>query len=329
MASSQPLPLRRLAAEALGRIGDPAAIPSLLRGLELAKNHLRGREANDRGLDHALTYALIEIGPHADTLLGLTSSDPSGPPGRARGPRSERRPAESQGRAGELARRRPWPARVGAVDCPPASGMEQRADWLLARAASGPRQRARTSRSSRSAGAARQDEATQSLLADAVRSAEASPGPARIALRAMARSGLKELPAAWVQALAASAVARSPILGEVLATARAVTPPKKGAERPACRAARAGRCRQTAARAPPGGAGGRAGRTIVGVGGPMGAARRTRRSRPAGDPARRRGRGDLVGQAHHRPAQRAGRTARRRRAAGDRPLARRVRSDGR
>ena len=46
---------RRAAAEALGRLGDAAAVPSLLQAI--------GRtEADDRVLEHSLTFALIEIG---------------------------------------------------------------------------------------------------------------------------------------------------------------------------------------------------------------------------------------------------------------------------
>src|SRR5439155_26597720 len=45
---------RRAAAEALGRIGDPASSAALIKAL--------ADPANDRALDHSLTYALIEIG---------------------------------------------------------------------------------------------------------------------------------------------------------------------------------------------------------------------------------------------------------------------------
>src|SRR6185503_16661499 len=39
----------------------------------------------------------------------------------------------------------------------------------------------------------------QSLLADCVRAGESSPAAARMALRAIAQAGLKEVPAAWVE----------------------------------------------------------------------------------------------------------------------------------
>jgi putative membrane-bound dehydrogenase-like protein len=55
---------RRVAAEALGRIGDRRAVPRILA--ELGKS-------NDRVLDHSLTYALIDIGDARGTSAGLAS----------------------------------------------------------------------------------------------------------------------------------------------------------------------------------------------------------------------------------------------------------------
>jgi len=60
-----PPPLRRVAAEALGRIGDASAIPTLLAA---ASPH------NDRAVDHALIYALIEIG-QVDPLRATIRAD--------------------------------------------------------------------------------------------------------------------------------------------------------------------------------------------------------------------------------------------------------------
>ncbi len=59
---------RRHAAEALGRMGSAKAIPAILNAL--------ADEANDRVLDHALTYALIEIGDAKETAKGLSHDSP-------------------------------------------------------------------------------------------------------------------------------------------------------------------------------------------------------------------------------------------------------------
>ena len=59
---------KRAAAAALGRIGDAKVVPALLAAL--------AAESNDRTLDHALTYALIEIGDAKQTAQGLQSPSP-------------------------------------------------------------------------------------------------------------------------------------------------------------------------------------------------------------------------------------------------------------
>ena len=55
---------RRVAAEAIGRIGDEAAVPHLLSA---------AATADDRMLQHAVCYALLEIGDADDTRIGLHS----------------------------------------------------------------------------------------------------------------------------------------------------------------------------------------------------------------------------------------------------------------
>ena len=57
---------RRAAAEALGRLGDPAAVPALLTAA--------GTPA-DRAVEHSLTFALIEIADRLGTTEGLASSN--------------------------------------------------------------------------------------------------------------------------------------------------------------------------------------------------------------------------------------------------------------
>ena len=62
LVAAGPAQVRRVAAEALGRIGDPAAVPALLAAL--------GDDV-DQTLEHSLTYALIEIGDPPATRYGL------------------------------------------------------------------------------------------------------------------------------------------------------------------------------------------------------------------------------------------------------------------
>ncbi len=56
---------RRAAAEALGRIGDPIAVPALLTAV--------GHAQDDQVLEHSLIYALIEIGDPTSVTSGLKS----------------------------------------------------------------------------------------------------------------------------------------------------------------------------------------------------------------------------------------------------------------
>jgi putative heme-binding domain-containing protein len=60
-------PVRRQAAEALGRIGKADAVPALLDSL---------RKGGDRFLEHALIYALIRINNRQATLPALEDADP-------------------------------------------------------------------------------------------------------------------------------------------------------------------------------------------------------------------------------------------------------------
>ena len=60
-------PIQRAAAEALGRLGDSRAVPALLARAEVE---------NDRILEHSLTYALIEISDPVSTAAGLQASSP-------------------------------------------------------------------------------------------------------------------------------------------------------------------------------------------------------------------------------------------------------------
>ena len=69
MVTTETSPIRRECATALGRIGEPSAIPFLLKSLETA--------ALQPFLEHALIYALIELDEPAITRVGLRSSNPN------------------------------------------------------------------------------------------------------------------------------------------------------------------------------------------------------------------------------------------------------------
>jgi putative heme-binding domain-containing protein len=67
MIAREEPPLRLKAAEALGRIGRPEAVPNLLAGLA---------QAGDPFLEHALLYALIRIDDRVSTLPALSDRNP-------------------------------------------------------------------------------------------------------------------------------------------------------------------------------------------------------------------------------------------------------------
>jgi len=58
---------RRIAAEALGRIGNPSAVPHLLTA---------AATAGDRDLQHSITYAMIELADAEGLQIGVVSSEP-------------------------------------------------------------------------------------------------------------------------------------------------------------------------------------------------------------------------------------------------------------
>jgi putative membrane-bound dehydrogenase-like protein len=221
---------RRAAAEGLGRIGDKSAVSPVLDALaELGRYPLQGRQP-DRVLEHSLIYALIEIGDAEDTAAGLKSPD--------RGVRRATLIALDQmkGRgltaetvAGELASTDPAMREIawwvsshhpewGAVlagrfrDRLAAKGLtsaqEEELAGYLARFARTP--------------------AIQELLVERLRSATSSYDERRVALAAMARSGLRESPRAWISALTELLASDDALLvADTVATVRALPLPKQ------------------------------------------------------------------------------------------------------
>lgn len=193
------LHIRRLAAEALGRIGDPKAIPTILAAL--------ADDKNDRALDHALTYALIEIGKPTETAKGLSHKSPR--------VRRAVLTALDQMPAGKLEAA----SVLGELDSQDAA-LRETAWWIAAKHPQWGQKLAKhfeeqlkladkmtpeardalTDHLAKFAGT----EAVQKMLGISL--AAAPPASGRVILRAMARSGLKKLPESWEKGIAKSLV---------------------------------------------------------------------------------------------------------------------------
>jgi putative membrane-bound dehydrogenase-like protein len=184
--------VRRAAAEALGRIGDPKAIGHILAALE--------HKDNDRALDHALTYALIEIGDAKETAKGLTHESP-----RVR--RAVIAALSNMPDAGLDAK-----AVLAELDSPDAA-LRETAWWVAGRNPQwGGELAGYFGKKLRTAGMMKPEErdelaerlkkfaaapAVQGVLADALGDAKSAP----LACSVLARSGLKAMPKAWAEAL--------------------------------------------------------------------------------------------------------------------------------
>ena len=185
---------RRAAATALGRLKRHEAVPVLLHGL---------REDNDRFLDHALIYALIEIADRRATLTGL--SDPN--------PRVRRGAliALDQMDGGHLTREQV----VSLLDTPDAalqkavlSVINARPNWggdvaalLRQWVARGDLDEARRDglREAMLAFAATPE--IQDLVAAALRQEDTPAATRLLLIEAISRTSLKKLPPVWVEAL--------------------------------------------------------------------------------------------------------------------------------
>ena len=242
----------RLAAEALGRIGDTSAVDALLA----ATKHLRGTQftatgtpadAAERILEHTLIYALIEIGAR-DALRAKLSS--------ARDPRLQRVIVVA---LDQMAADALKPADIiGWLDSSDAV-LKRTAGWVVnnhpdwgdalaaffrGRLAAKSGSAADSAELQTQLASLAKSRGIQSLLATTAADAAASRETRLLALRAMAAAGVKETPAAWFTHLAQllqqprqnAEVARQAIM-----TARGLPLPKGGHPELAAALARAGR----------------------------------------------------------------------------------------
>ena len=168
--------VQRVAAEALGRIGDPKAVPALLEAA--AKKH-------DRALEHSITYALIEIADSKSTAAGL----------RAKSIHTQRAAliALDQMDNGGLQADRVIPY----LD---SKDIKDTAYWIVSRHPEWGDQLTKYFRNSnvepQHLAALAKNAAIQNLLADLLHTDRCD-----VALKAMARSGLKAAPEEWVNGL--------------------------------------------------------------------------------------------------------------------------------
>jgi putative membrane-bound dehydrogenase-like protein len=209
---------RRAAAEALGRIGDKSAVPALFDALP---------STSDRVLEHSLTYALIEIADRDSISAGLRSAQPA----------VRRAALVALDQLKSTLPKDSVVAELGAQD----AALRDTAWWIVSRhaewgeslvgvlrdrltaAGSTPAQRdeltGRLARLARSA-------AIQALLAESVQTGE--PAVGRIALKAMALSGLRDAPDHWLAALASALASKDAgVVGEAVRTAKVLTSPRK------------------------------------------------------------------------------------------------------
>ena len=194
------LPLRdparqRLAAEALGRIGDRQAVGPLL---------VAAGESVDRVLEHSLIYALIEIADPSATRKGLDSSNSK--------VRRVAMIALDQMEGGKLD-----PVWVAEQSLSTDPVIRETAKWIIGRHRDwGPPlagffekrlsieslSEADVAELERQLGQLARDPAIARLLAKAIGDEKLGPRQRRAALWAMARSGVRELPGAWAEELA-------------------------------------------------------------------------------------------------------------------------------
>lgn len=235
LLSERELAVARAAAEAIGRIGDKRAVPTLLQTIEDLTDYTpdaSGAPADPptRISEHALIYALIEIGDPQGTAAGLDSPSPH--------VRRAALVALDQMDGGELA-----PERVIPLLDDENPILRRTGQWIVAHrpqwgeALVGHFQRRlerlpaasdeRTLLATELAQLAK-SEAIQRFLEDTLRQSN-EDAQRQVVLHAMAEARLSATPLPWLDCLSdLLPKASGQMLGEVVATAKALPMPKAG-----------------------------------------------------------------------------------------------------
>lgn len=221
---------QRKAAEALGRIGRPEAVPALLEAAARFRATLPTNHADAvRIQEHAIIYALVEIADPASTRRGLSAFSPH-----------TRRAAlialDQMDQGGLTA------ADLAPLLSSPDPVLRQTAAWIAEHHPDWGGQFAEHYRSALAQGGFHEDERTdlerqlarfarspgiQELLAGVLGDAATAPAARLLAARAMAQSGLNEVPAAWWNALKTALTDRDAALARAaVAVLRALPVPK-------------------------------------------------------------------------------------------------------
>jgi putative membrane-bound dehydrogenase-like protein len=188
---------RRSAAEALGRIGDRLGVPFILEAAaELDR-------MPDRVLEHALSFALIEIADSQQTVEGLNAQSPAtrrvaliALDQMPNGGLKPQTVAELLGSSEPLIKE----TAAWIVGRHPEWG-DALAGYLRSRLSGSALTEADAVELERQLAQFAKSTAVQELMAQALADSKASGESRRIVLRAMARSALKEPPVAWVAVL--------------------------------------------------------------------------------------------------------------------------------
>jgi putative heme-binding domain-containing protein len=222
MLKSPSLHNRRAAAEALGRIGSIASIPALLEALG---------EPTDRMLEHSLTYALIEIGSPLKTSVGLYSKNSLIKRAALTALDQMQQPTLPLDSAFVI-------NEMGAAD----PKLQETAWWIAGRhpewgkaLESSLKKRLKSSQFTTAEvqmlAQLAKNKAIQNMLASLLLSSKGVE-QRKVVLQAMAKSGLKEAPPAWIEAITVDLEdATAAMLPDTVVAARALRYPKQGAEK--------------------------------------------------------------------------------------------------